>query len=130
MLVVRVLVAAALAVSGWLHLDLAGSYDAIGEQITVGALFRLQGVVALLVGGWVLVQRRARLALLAALAVGLGSMLAVVLSVYVRLPAVGPLPELYEPVWYAEKVASAVAAGLAAAGALLLLGRLRRHPVP
>jgi len=120
----------ALALTGGVHLDLAGSYDAIGEQISVGALFRVQAVVALLTGLWLLAQRTARPPVLAALLLAVLSTLAVVLSVYVRLPALGPLPELYEPVWYAEKAVAAVAAGVAAALALLLLSRGRSGPVP
>ena len=130
MLLARVVVATALAVSGVVHLDLAGSYDRIGAEVTVGALFRVQALLALLVAAWLLARRRGRAPLLAAGAVGLASALAVVLSVYVRLPALGPLPELYEPVWYPEKVLSAVVAALVAAGALLLLGRERRHRLP
>lgn len=38
-----------------------------------------------------------------------------------RLPGPGPLPVLYEPVWYAEKAVAAVAAGLAALGAAVSL---------
>ena len=126
----RVVVALALAVSGWIHLDLAESYDGIGDQISVGMLFRAQGIVALLVAGWLLVRRRDRLPLLAALAVGVASAAAVILSVYVRLPAVGPFPELYEPVWYDRKTASAVTATIAALGAVVLLAVQRRRQVP
>jgi hypothetical protein len=61
------------------------------------------------VAGWLLLRRRDRLPLVAALAVGLASTAAVVLSVYVRVPALGPLPELYEPVWYRDKAVSAIA---------------------
>ena len=130
MLIARFVVALALAVSGAIHLDLADSYAGIGEQITVGRLFRAQGFVALLVAAWLLVRRTERAALIAALLVGVGSFLAVVLSVYVRFPAFGPFPELYEPVWYDRKVWSAVAAGLAAGVAAGLLGRSRSRPLP
>lgn len=123
-------VAASLAASGWIHLDLAGSFDAIGTTVTLGALFRAQGAVALLVALWLLVQRRSAAPAVAALVVGLGSAAAVVLSVYVRIPAIGPLPELYEPVWYPEKWASAVTAVLAAVGAAVLLARRRRGTLP
>ena len=129
MLAVRIVVALALAVSGWIHLDLADTFDAIGSTITLGALFRVQGVLALLVAGWLLVRRRDRAPLVAALLVGAASAAAVVLSVYVRVPAIGPFPELHEPVWYAEKVASAGTALLAAAGAAALLARARRGRV-
>ena len=129
-LAVRLVVALALVVSGLIHLDLAGTFDAIGSTITLGGLFRMQGVVALLVAAWLLVQRRASLPVLAALAVGAASALAVILSVYVRIPAIGPFPEIYEPVWYAEKWASAGTALLAALGAAVLLRRERSGSVP
>jgi hypothetical protein len=129
-LVGRLLVALGLVVSGVVHLDLAESYDGIGDAVTVGALFRAQGVTALVVAAWLLLRRRDRLPLAVALVIGLASAVAVVLSVYVRVPAIGPLPELYEPVWYRDKAASAVAAGVAAAGAAVLLGAGRRRQVP
>ena len=129
MTVVRLLVAGALAVSGWLHLDLAATFDAVGEQITLGALFRVQGVVALLVAAWLLVQRRSWPPEAAALLVALPSAALLLLSVHVRIPALGPFPEVHEPIWYAEKTASAVAAVLAAAGAAALLAARRRDPL-
>ena len=120
----RAVVAAGLGVSAYVHLDLAPTYDGIGEQITVGDLFWAQGVVAALAAVAVLVLRR-RLAVALAVAVALASTAAVVTSVYVRIPAVGPLPELYEPVWYADKTVSAVATAIATVvGAFLL----RRRP--
>ena len=125
MLIVRLLVAAALLVTGGIHLDLADSYDGIGERVRVGDLFRAQGVLAGLVAAWLVLRRGDRLPLLAAAAVALVSTAAVVLSVYVRLPAVGPFPELYEPVWYGDKALSAAASALATALALALLGRRR-----
>ena len=74
-------------------------------------------------------SRPLRLAL-AALAVGTGSLLALVVSTYVRVPSIGPLPELHEPVWYDTKVASAVAAAVAALAAAAVLTRLRRSRLP
>lgn len=130
MLIVRLLLAAALAVTGGVHLELAGSYDRVGEQVTVGTLFRVQGVLALLAAGWLLVRRRARLPLAVALWLAAASTAAVVLSVYVRVPALGPLPELYEPVWYTRKSASALASGLAVLLAAALLGRDRPRSLP
>ena len=123
-LLLRGVVAAGLAVSAYVHLDLASTYDGIGEQVTVGDLFRAQGVVAVLAAVAVLVLRR-RVAIWLAVAVALASTAAVVSSVYVRVPAVGPLPELYEPVWYADKTVSALGTAIAAVvGAVLL----RRRP--
>lgn len=44
---------------------------------------------------------------------------------YVEVPALGPLPSMYEPVWYAAKVVTAVAE--AAAGALAVAGYALLH---
>lgn len=124
MVLVRVVAAAALVLTGVIHLDLAGSYDRSGDAITVGALFRGQGVLALLVAG-LLLLRRDRLPVVGALLLALASTAAVVLSVYVQVPALGPLPELYEPVWYTQKALSAGASAVAAVLAAVLL-RCRR----
>jgi len=126
MLVLRLLAAVGLVVSAVVHLDLAGTYDGIGEQIRVGDLFRAQGVTGLLAAAALVLRRPLADAL--ALLVALASTAAVVSSVYVRIPPLGPLPELFEPVWYDQKSLSAAAtalAALAAAGALLLYRRAR-----
>jgi hypothetical protein len=39
------------------------------------------------------------------------SFAAVVISTMHQIPAIGPLPSLYEPVWYTEKTVSAVVEG-------------------
>ncbi len=122
----RGLVAAGLAVSAAVHLNLAATYDGIGEQLTVGDLFRAQGVVGLLAAVAVALLAT-RLAVLAGVVVALASTAAVVASVYVRIPAIGPLPELYEPVWYAAKAQSAAATAVAAVVGVALLVR---RPVP
>ena len=120
----RWLGAVALVVSAYLHWDLARSPYYAAGQITLGGLFVAQAVAAAVVAVWVAV-RSETLAVLAALAVAAGSLVALVLSVYVRLPSVGPFPVLYEPVWYGEKVAAAVAAAVATAAATAALA-LRR----
>lgn len=68
-------------------------------------------------------------ALLAAFAVGLSALVAVVLSRYVSVPAWGPFPAMYEPVWFARKTLSAVAEAVAAGAAALALMRLRQRPL-
>ena len=122
MSVVRVLTAVALAVSAYVHLDLSSSPYAAGGQLTLGALFLAQAVVAAVVALWVLV-RPSRAAYAVAAVVAATSFLALVLATYVRLPQVGPLPVLYEPVWYADKAVAAVAAGVALLAALAGLAR-------
>jgi len=121
----RLVAALGLGVTGYVHLHLAATYDGIGQTLTVGDLFRAQGAVAVLAAVLVVAVRR-RWAAALALLVGAGSAAATTLSVYLRIPPVGPLPELYEPVWYPEKTLAAVTAGLAAlAAAALMTGRDR-----
>ena len=99
------------------HLHLAPVYDAVGTSITQGALFRLEAAVALVVGLALLVVDDRRVWLLAAL-VGLAGVAAVVLYRYVDVPALGPVPSMYEPVWFPEKTHSAIAEGLVVVAAL------------
>lgn len=110
-LLVRLVAAVALAVVAGVHLDLAAGYALVGDQVTQGDLFRVQAAVAGVVALALLVRPTPMVWLLAA-AVGLASLL-VVTTVYVAVPAIGPLPRLFEPVWYAEKVLAAAAAGAA-----------------
>ena len=121
--------AAALAVSAYVHWDIAASPYYAAGQITLSGLFLAQAVAAAVVAVW-LALRSSRRALIAAAAVGGGSLLALVLSVYVRLPAFGPFPVLYEPLWYPEKVVAAVAAAVATATALAALASARRVRSP
>jgi hypothetical protein len=110
--VIRLLTAGALAVSAYVHLDLSSSPYWAAGQLTLGALFLGQALVAAAVAVWVLL-RPERAALVAAAVVAAASLAALVLSTYVRLPQVGPFPVLYEPFWYADKAVAAVAAGVA-----------------
>ena len=60
--------------------------------------------------------------------VALGGAAVVVLYRYVDVPALGPLPAMYEPVWFFEKSLSAAfeaLAALAAAAALVVMSRAR-----
>ncbi len=124
-LALQFVTAAALAVSAYLHLNLAGGYDLIGEQVTLGHLFRVQAASAV-IAGLALLARPAQLTWALAALVGFGSLAALVLTVYVAVPAIGPFPRIHEPVWFPDKTLAAVAAALAAAAAtagLLTHGR-------
>ncbi|MFC7485978.1 hypothetical protein ACOCJ7_05570 [Knoellia sp. CPCC 206453] len=127
-LILRVVIAVSLLVDAVVHLRLAPGYQqAAPSGIGAGNLFRIQAVVALVVAVWVL-WRGSRPALISAFAVGLSAVVAVVLYRYVNIPALGPLPAMYEPVWFLEKSLSAFFEGLAAVAALiaLVLGRRPR----
>lgn len=113
----RVVAAAGLLVSAYIHLQLAPGYALIGEQVTEGTLFRLQAVAAVL-AALALVARRARLSWLPTVLVAAGSLVALVGSVYVAVPAIGPFPPVYEPVWYAEKVVAVLSVAVALIAAL------------
>ena len=121
-LAVRLLTAAGLAVSAYVHVRLSSSPYYAGGQLTLGALFLAQAVVAAVVALWVL-ARPSRAAGVAALVVAVASFLALVVSTYVRLPSAGPFPVLYEPFWYADKVVAAVAAAVAGLAATAGLAR-------
>ena len=125
-LVLRVLGGAALGVSALLHVVLAQGPLVSDGQVTLAGLFIAQAVVATLTALAVLLRGR-RLAWIAAAVVGLGSLAALVLSVYVQIPAVGPFPTLYEPLWYGEKVLAAASAALAAVVAVVALRHARRR---
>ena len=120
----RIVAATGLALDAYVHADLAGQY-AGGGGLDERTLFLmasgLAGVAALML---VLVRRR--WAVFVALAVAAGAVAAVLVLRYVDLGALGPLPDLYEPVWYPEKTASAVAEGSAVLALVALVTLLNR----
>jgi hypothetical protein len=127
----RVVTAAALAVDAWVHWDLIARYDAnIGpSSLSQGDLFRIEAVVSALVAALVLVSGRwfvwVAAWLVAASAVG-----AVLLYRYHDPGPLGPLPDMYEPLWFREKTVALVAEGVAVVTASLGLVEVwcRRGP--
>ncbi|MEV8149864.1 hypothetical protein AB0O52_17180 [Arthrobacter sp. NPDC080073] len=124
-ILLRLLVAAALVIDAVVHFDLAAGYQlgapgGIGE----GNLFRLEAAAAILVGLYVLV-RGSRPAYAAAVVIAGSAFVAVLLYRYVDIPAIGPIPSMYEPVWFFEKSLSAVAEGLGAV--LAAVGYVRQR---
>lgn len=112
----RVLTALALFIDAGVHIYLAPGYQAASPGgIGQGNLFLLESAAAVLAALWVLF-RGSRASFALALAVALSAFVAVVMYRYVDIPAIGPIPAMYEPVWFFEKSLSAVAEG---AGALL-----------
>ena len=104
-LALAVVAAAGLAYDTKVHLHLAGGYDAIGSTITQGALFRVEAAAAVLAAVVVLAWDH-RLAWAAAGMTGLAGVAAVLLYRYVDVGAIGPIPDMYEPVWFPEKLHS------------------------
>ncbi|WP_205754670.1 hypothetical protein [Pseudarthrobacter sp. NamE2] len=118
--VLRAGVAVALTASAAVHVQLAAGYQqAAPGGVGQGALFLVQAGATALAAVFVLLKG-SRKAFAAAAVVALSSLAAVILYRYVQVPAIGPLPSMYEPVWYTAKVITAVAE--AAAGALAVVG--------
>ncbi len=122
----RVLTALALFIDAGVHIYLAPGYQAASPGgIGQGNLFYLESAAAVLAALWVMF-RGGRASFALALVVALSAFVAVVLYRYVDIPAFGPFPAMYEPVWFFEKSLSAVAEG---AGALLAaVGLVRTAP--
>jgi hypothetical protein len=93
-----VVAAAGLAYDAYAHLDLAGDYDANVAVVSQGMLLRLEAVFAGLAALRVLIVRRSAVTIFAMLVAG-SALGAVLLSRYVDLRNLRPLPDMYEPSW-------------------------------
>ncbi|MEP7369979.1 MAG: hypothetical protein ABI662_10005 [Dermatophilaceae bacterium] len=125
----RGLTAGALIVDAVVHIHLASGYQLSAPSgIGAGNLFRLEAAVAVAVALLVLVRGN-RTSYAVALLVASSALAAVLLYRYVNVPAIGPLPAMYEPVWFLEKSLSAAAeamGAIVAAAALLWIRRMGR----
>lgn len=129
---VRLVAVVALAVVAGVHLRLAEGCTLVGDLVTQGDLFPAQAAVAGVMALALLVRPTRVVWLLAAVVV-LGSLLAVAVTVHVAVPAIGPLPRVFEPVWHGEKriaAAAAAAAFVASLAGLLPNVRQRRRNSP
>jgi hypothetical protein len=115
--IIRAVTAAGLAIDAYVHFDLAALYAEAGGAINEGVLFRVEAAAALLAAVAVLVVGR-RVGYLAALAVAGSGLAAMLVSRYVDLGQLGPFPDLYDPVWFPEKLLAAYAEGAACVAAL------------
>jgi len=120
----RAVVVVGLAVDVFVHWHLAPRFDSLkgsaSPHISQGQLFRVEAVLALIAIVLVLLVRR-RTSMAVALLVAAGGVAAVLVYRYVDVGAVGALPDMYDPSWYAEKTISAVAEAVAATAALIYL---------
>lgn len=124
---------AGLALDAWVHLSIAAVYDSVrSSPLRQGDLFRAEGAIAVLAAVVLLLRPSRRWTAGTAFVVAAGGLAAVLAYRYVDVGAVGPLPNMYEPLWYAQKTASAwsQAAAAAAALALLLLARFTSTSTP
>ncbi|MCX3060803.1 hypothetical protein [Streptomyces beihaiensis] len=125
-MLLRIVAAAGLAVDAYVHADLAPGYDVNAASVSQGDLFRLEAALAALAALLVLFLR-SRLVQAYALLVAAGGLAAVLVYHYADLGTLGPLPDMYEPYWYTEKVVSAVSQAVATVAAAALLSLPNRH---
>jgi hypothetical protein len=121
-------VVAGLAVDSYVHFDLAGLYSEAGGVISEGVLFRAEAIVALLVAILVAVTGR-RVSYAAAFVVAASALTVMLVARYVDVGAIGPFPDLYDPVWFGEKALAAIGeavAGLAAIAGYALVRATRK----
>jgi hypothetical protein len=126
------LAVAGLAVDAYTHFDLASTYRFNATStVSEASLFRVEAVLAVLAAVALLVRRNRLTALLVVLVAGGGLVLLLVYR-YVDIGRIGPLPSMYDPEWFPEKVASAVGevVALVAGLALLVLGPVPRTDRP
>lgn len=114
----RLVVVVGLVIDAIVHLQLAGTYDlAAPAGIGEGNLFRIEAVAALLVAAAVLLTG-SRYAYAAGFLTAGGGLLLLIVYRYFEVPAFGPIPSMYEPLWFGKKTFTAVAQGIAAVAAL------------
>nr|WSZ99865.1 hypothetical protein OH820_33190 [Streptomyces sp. NBC_00857] len=116
----RVLAAAGLAVDAYLHAQLADQYDTVSASISQGTLFRIEAGLASLAALVVLVWRRVPGDLFA-WAVAAGGLALLLVYRYVDVGELGPIPNMYEPLWYGDKRLTAVAEAVAVVTTVFLL---------
>jgi hypothetical protein len=123
MWLLRLVTVAALVIDAYVHADLAPSYDAVRATVSQGQLFRIEAAAAALAVVLLVAAGTRRAVWAYAFVTALAGLAAVLLYRYVNVGQLGPLPNMYEPMWYGEKTASAVAEGV---GAVTALWGLRR----
>jgi hypothetical protein len=116
----RVVTSAALVVDAWVHADLAGRYDPNQGTggLSQGDLFRAETAASVLAALALLVTARWWTWLLAWL-VAVSAVGGLLLYRYHDPGFLGPLPDMYEPFWFTEKVVTGVAEGVAVVASTL-----------
>jgi hypothetical protein len=129
-LLLRLLVAAGLAVDAYVHWIYAPDMAGVpGGGIGADTLFYVQAVLAAAVGVLVLAWAR-RWTYAVAFVVAASALGAVLLYYYVDVGVLGPLPAMHEPVWYSEKTISVIGEGVAGLASLVGIFLPSRPPAP
>lgn len=127
LIVVRLVAVAGLGIDAGIHLKLAGTrppgYAGHLSQVT---LFNAEAAAAIVVALLVLVTGH-RAAYLLGFLVAASALGAVLLYRYIDIGPLGPLPNMYEPAWYATKLAATVAEAIATLATAIGILRHRPH---
>lgn len=117
------LTVAGLAIDAYVHFHGAHIYDPVRTStLSEGDLFRAEASAAVLAAVALLLRPRRYTVAFAALVAGSGAA-ALFVYRYYDLGRLGPIPSMYEPLWYPEKTAAAIAelvATLTAAAVFLI----------
>ncbi|WP_328540296.1 hypothetical protein [Streptomyces sp. NBC_00344] len=127
--IARILAAAGLGVDAWVHARLADQYDAVAASISQGTLFRIEAAFACLAALLVLIWRRLPADAFAWL-VAAGGLALLLVYRYVDVGKLGPVPNMYEPVWFNDKTITVVAQGVTIIMATYLMATSRRRGRP
>jgi hypothetical protein len=124
--VLRLLTAAGLGVEAYVHIHLAGKYNAIvgSGGLSQGLLFRVEGGVALLLALIVLASGSRFLHFLALL-VAASALGAVLLYSYTGVGRLGTLPDMHDPTWFPQKALSVAGEAVATLASAALVFRSR-----
>jgi hypothetical protein len=124
-------VVAGLAIDAYIHFDLASNYAPIKTSfISQAGLFRIEAIVSIAAALALLVRPRRYTAAIA-FVVAASAFAALIVTRYYDIGAIGPIPDMYEPVWFTEKLVAAYAEAIAAIAAIALVVTLpRRHSTP
>ena len=117
---------AGLAVDAYIHMSLAGQYAGIAATLSQGQLFRMEAGAALIAIILLLLKPGRATAAFAALVAG-GGTLALLVYYFINVGPIGPLPNMYDPLWYWQKVVTLIAQIIATAAAVALIASYSRR---
>ena len=116
-----VIVVAGLAIEAYVHFNLASNYELIKtSRLSQADLFRVEGAVAIVAAVLLVIRPRRYTAGIAAVVAG-SALLVLLLYRYNDIGQLGPIPSMYEPIWYTKKTVAAFAEGAALIAAVVLL---------
>jgi hypothetical protein len=118
-----------LGIDAYTHFDLASLYSHSATAITQEQLFWVEAIVAIL-AGLTLIVRPTKVTAGVAFLVAAGGLALLLLYRFVDVGELGPLPNMYEPLWYDEKSAAAWGEAVAATASAALVLLVAREPRP